>query len=60
MPGFAEATAALRELGSLIVTAKLDAEQHAKAASVIGIKGFPVVLLFVNDTAQTYTGGFTG
>lgn len=60
MPQFAEAAMALKGLGSPLVLAKLDAERHAKAASLLGIKGFPTLLLFVNGTSQSYTGGFTG
>lgn len=60
MPRFAAAATALREMGSPLVTAKLDADRHAKAASLLGIQGFPTILLFVNGTALTYTGGFTG
>ncbi|KAJ0962901.1 hypothetical protein J5N97_028023 [Dioscorea zingiberensis] len=60
MPRFAEAATVLREMGSKVVMAKLDADRHAKAASSLGIKGFPTLLLFVNGSAQSYTGGFTG
>lgn len=60
MPHFAEAATALKEMGSSLVLAKLDAERHTKAATLLGIKGFPTLLLFVNGSAQSYTGGFTG
>lgn len=60
MPRFAEAATVLREMGSKVVMAKLDADRHAKAASSLGIKGFPTLLLFVNGSVQSYTGGFTG
>ncbi|XP_052176535.1 protein disulfide isomerase-like 1-6 [Diospyros lotus] len=59
MPQFAEAATALKELESTLLMAKLDAERYPKAASAIGIKGFPTLLLFVNCTSQPYTGGFT-
>ncbi|XP_008795059.2 protein disulfide isomerase-like 1-5 [Phoenix dactylifera] len=59
MPRFAEAAMALKEMGSPLLLAKLDAERHSKAASLLGIKGFPTVLLFVNGSALAYTGGFT-
>lgn len=59
MPRFAEAAVTLKEMGSPLLLAKLDAERHAKAASLLGIKGFPTILLFVNGSAQAYTGGFT-
>ncbi|KAJ7963004.1 Protein disulfide isomerase like protein [Quillaja saponaria] len=59
MPQFAEAATSLKELGSPLLMAKLDAERYPKAASLIGIKGFPTLLLFVNGTSQDYTGGFT-
>ncbi|XP_072958839.1 protein disulfide isomerase-like 1-5 [Typha angustifolia] len=59
MPRFAEAATELRKMESRLVFAKLDAERHAKAASLLGIKGFPTILLFVNGTAQRYTGGLT-
>ncbi|CAL9198798.1 unnamed protein product [Musa hybrid cultivar] len=59
MPRFAEAATTLREMGSSLVVAKLDAERHAKAASLLGIKGFPTILLFANGTALAYRGGFT-
>lgn len=60
MPHFAEAATELRGTGSPVVLAKLDAERHPKAASDLGIKGFPTLILFVNGTEQAYTGGFTG
>lgn len=59
MPRFAEAATALKELGSSLLMAKLDAERYPKAASTLGIKGFPTLLLFVNGTSQPYSGGFT-
>ncbi|KAL3511787.1 hypothetical protein ACH5RR_024504 [Cinchona calisaya] len=59
MPRFAEAATALKELGSSLLMAKLDAERHPKAASTLGIKGFPTLLLFVNGTSQSCSGGFT-
>ncbi|XP_009338035.2 protein disulfide isomerase-like 1-6 [Pyrus x bretschneideri] len=59
MPQFAEAATALKELGSPLLMAKLDAERHAKTASSLEIKGFPTLLLFVNGTSQAYTGGFS-
>ncbi|XP_038895787.1 protein disulfide isomerase-like 1-6 [Benincasa hispida] len=59
MPQFAEAANSLKELGSPILMAKLDADRYPKAASVLQIKGFPTLLLFVNGTSQAYTGGFT-
>nr|POE58416.1 protein disulfide isomerase-like 1-6 [Quercus suber] len=57
MPQFAEAATSLKELGSPLLMAKLDADQHTKAASTLGIKVFPTSLLFVNGTSQAYTGG---
>ncbi|KAK8641815.1 hypothetical protein V6N13_011188 [Hibiscus sabdariffa] len=59
MPHFAEAATSLKELGSPIVMAKLDAERYPKVASLLDIKGFPTLLLFVNGTPQAYTGGFS-
>ncbi|KAM1113865.1 hypothetical protein ACFX13_047429 [Malus domestica] len=59
MPQFAEAATALKELGSPLLMAKIDAERHAKTASSLEIKGFPTLLLFVNGTSQVYTGGFS-
>ncbi|KAM1219578.1 hypothetical protein ACFX2G_047631 [Malus domestica] len=59
MPQFAEAATALKELGSPLLMAKIDAERHAKTASSLEIKGFPTLLLFVNGTSQAYTGGFS-
>ncbi|KAJ6838158.1 protein disulfide isomerase-like 1-5 [Iris pallida] len=60
MPRFAEAAAALRGIGSPVVAAKLDADRHGRAAGALGIRGFPTLLLFVNGSARTYSGGFTG
>ena len=60
MPRFAEAAMALRESGSRLVMAKLDAERHGKAASLLGVKGFPSLIFFVNGSSQPYTGGLTG
>ncbi|XP_057968097.1 protein disulfide isomerase-like 1-5 isoform X2 [Malania oleifera] len=59
MPQFAEAATSLKELGSSILMAKLDADRYPKAASVLGIKGFPTLILFVNGSSQAYTGGFS-
>ncbi|KAF8407053.1 hypothetical protein HHK36_006178 [Tetracentron sinense] len=59
MPRFAEAAMALREMGNSLLLAKLDAERYPKAASFLGIKGFPTLLLFVNGSSQVYTGGFS-
>lgn len=60
MPQFAEAANKLKDLGSPVLMAKLDAERYPKVASTLGIKGFPTLLLFVNGTSQVYTGGFSG
>ncbi|KAK8970469.1 Protein disulfide isomerase-like 1-5 [Platanthera guangdongensis] len=60
MPRFAEAATALKEMGCSVIMAKLDAERHAKAAELLGIKGFPTILLYVNSSSRPYTGGFTG
>ncbi|XP_037493492.1 protein disulfide isomerase-like 1-6 [Jatropha curcas] len=59
MPQFAEAANKLKELGSTLLMSKLDAERYPKAASMLGIKGFPTLLLFVNGSSQAYTGGFS-
>ncbi|GAV64470.1 Thioredoxin domain-containing protein/Thioredoxin_6 domain-containing protein [Cephalotus follicularis] len=59
MPHFAEAATILKELGSHVLMAKLDAERYPKVASMLDIKGFPTLLLFVNGTSQAYTGGFS-
>ncbi|XP_026448779.1 protein disulfide isomerase-like 1-6 isoform X1 [Papaver somniferum] len=59
MPRFAEAANILNKMGNPIVLAKIDAERHPKAASVLGISGFPTLLLFVNGSSQVYTGGFS-
>lgn len=59
MPQFAEAATSLKELGSPLLMAKLDADRYPKAASLLQIKGFPTLLLFVNGTSQIYTGGFS-
>ncbi|PPR88129.1 hypothetical protein GOBAR_AA32562 [Gossypium barbadense] len=59
MPQFAEAATSLKELGSPVLMAKLDAERYPKVASLLDIKGFPTLLLFVNGTSQVYTGGFS-
>lgn len=60
MPHFAHAANSLKEMGSSLVLAKVDAERYSKAATFLGVKGFPTLLLFVNGTSQPYTGGFTG
>ncbi|XP_004235667.1 protein disulfide isomerase-like 1-6 [Solanum lycopersicum] len=59
MPKFAEAATALKELGSPLLMAKIDAERYPKVASTLEIRGFPTLLLFVNGTSQPYTGGFS-
>ncbi|KAF3649670.1 Protein disulfide isomerase-like 1-5 [Capsicum annuum] len=59
MPKFAEAATALKELGSSLLMAKIDAERYPKVAASLEIKGFPTLLLFVNGTSQPYTGGFS-
>lgn len=53
MPRFAQAATELREMGSPVVMAKVD-------ASLYGIKGFLTFLLFVNGTSLRYSGGITG
>jgi protein disulfide-isomerase A1 len=60
MPRFAQAATELREMGSPVVMAKVDAERYPKVASLYGIKGFPTFLLFVNGTSQRYSGGIIG
>ncbi|CAL0322041.1 unnamed protein product [Lupinus luteus] len=59
MPQFAEAASLLKELGTPLLMAKIDGDRYPKPASVIGIKGFPTLLLFINGTSQQYSGGFT-
>ncbi|CAH8260665.1 unnamed protein product [Arabidopsis lyrata] len=59
MPRFAEAATDLKEIGSSVLMAKIDGERYSKVASQLGIKGFPTLLLFVNGTSQSYTGGFS-
>lgn len=59
MPQFAEAATSLKDLGSPLLMAKLDADRYPKTASLLDIKGFPTLLLFVNGTSQLYTGGFS-
>ncbi|KAF1886514.1 hypothetical protein Lal_00045747 [Lupinus albus] len=59
MPQFAEAASLLKELGTPLLMAKIDADRYPKSASILGIKGFPTLLLFVNGTSQQYSGGFT-
>ncbi|CAJ1955232.1 unnamed protein product [Sphenostylis stenocarpa] len=59
MPHFAESATSLRELGTPLLMAKLDADRFPKPASFLGVKGFPTLLLFVNGTSQPYSGGFT-
>lgn len=59
MPRFAEAATTLKELGSSLLLAKVDADRFPKVASNLGIKGYPTLLLFVNGTSQPYTGGFS-
>ncbi|KAF7099559.1 hypothetical protein CFC21_101181, partial [Triticum aestivum] len=56
MPRFAEASAALRAMGSVVAFAKLDGERFPKAASAVGVNGFPSVLHFVNGIEHAYTG----
>ena len=59
MPQFAEAANMLKDLGSSLLMAKLDADRYPKAASALEIKGFPTLLLFVNGVSQVYNGGFS-
>ncbi|KAK6912066.1 hypothetical protein RJ641_024159 [Dillenia turbinata] len=59
MPKFAEAAMTLKALDSPVLMAKVDADRHPRAAKVLGIKGFPTLLLFVNGSSQLYSGGFT-
>ncbi|CAL9221032.1 unnamed protein product [Arabidopsis halleri] len=59
MPRFAEAATDLKEIGSSVLMAKIDGERYSKVASQLEIKGFPTLLLFVNGTSQSYTGGFS-
>jgi protein disulfide-isomerase A1 len=53
---FTEAAAAQRAMGSVVAFAKLDEERYPKAATAVGVKGFPTVLLFVNGTEHAYHG----
>lgn len=59
MPHFAEAANSLKDFGNSLVLAKVDGDRFTKAASFLGIKGYPTLLLFVNGTSQPYSGGFT-
>ncbi|KAK6124992.1 hypothetical protein DH2020_041266 [Rehmannia glutinosa] len=59
MPRFAEAANVLKGFESGILMAKIDSERYPKAATSLGIKGFPTLLLFVNGSSQPYTGGFS-
>ncbi|KAK6914881.1 Thioredoxin domain [Dillenia turbinata] len=59
MPKFAEAAMTLKVLDSPVLMAKVDADRYTRAAKVLGIKGFPTLLLFVNGSSQIYSGGFT-
>ncbi|KAK7325175.1 hypothetical protein VNO77_29310 [Canavalia gladiata] len=59
MPHFAEAATSLKELGTPLLMAKIDADRYPNSAKFLGIKGFPTLLLFVNATSQPYSGGFT-
>ncbi|PON88442.1 DnaJ-like [Trema orientale] len=59
MPQFAEAATLLKDLRSPLLMTKLDADRYPKAASLLQIKGFPTLLLFVNGSSQAYTGGFS-
>ncbi|XP_042052501.1 protein disulfide isomerase-like 1-6 isoform X3 [Salvia splendens] len=49
MPRFAEAANVLKGLGSRVLLAKIDGDRYSKAASSIEIRGFPTLLLFVNE-----------
>ncbi|GKB81050.1 disulfide isomerase-like protein 1-6, partial [Tanacetum coccineum] len=56
---FAEAATEMREVKSGVLMSKVDAERCPKAALLLGIKGYPTLLLFVNRSSQAYTGGFS-
>ncbi|KAK6148844.1 hypothetical protein DH2020_016369 [Rehmannia glutinosa] len=59
MPRFSEAANVLKGFESGVLMAKIDSERYPKAATSLGIKGFPTLLLFVNGSSQPYTGGFS-
>lgn len=59
MPRFSEAATILKDMGSDVLMAKVDAERYPRVAEGFGIKGYPTLLLFVNGTGGMYTGGFT-
>ncbi|KAK1266279.1 Protein disulfide isomerase-like 1-5 [Acorus gramineus] len=61
MPRFAEAAMDLKGMDGdrVVVVAKLDAERHTKAAAQLGVRGFPSLLLFVNGSSISYSGGFS-
>ncbi|GJT09518.1 disulfide isomerase-like protein 1-6 [Tanacetum coccineum] len=59
IPRFVEAATEMREMKSGVLMSKVDAERCPKAASLLGIKGYPTLLLFVNRSSQAYTGGFS-
>lgn len=55
-PVYTEVADALKEKGSTLRVAKVDATEHPKAAGQFGVRGYPTLFFFLNGEKIDYTG----
>ena len=55
-PVYSEVATALKEQGSTLRVAKVDATENSKAAGEFGVRGYPTLFFFLNGEKIDYTG----